>query len=294
MSRRPSARSLVLGAALALAVWLWSATATATGLNVEQVRLHPDQDGLYGGVQFGIDFSAGNTNRLDLRSSASLAYRHGRHVAFLLGSSQVSTRTQPSDELSQLLRPESRFVNKANAHLRYNYELLSWLTAEAFTQLERNEFLLLKSRVLFGIGPRFVAVNNGEFSLALGTDYMFEHESLDPARVLSPLPPQTNVHRWSSYLSLIYAANDRLNMSSTTYVQPRFDLFSDLRLLSEAMLDVTLLEPISIRLTLRLRWDSDPSSFCSDPVGLGGCPAGKELRLREFDIGVENSISVSF
>ncbi|PRQ07460.1 DUF481 domain-containing protein [Enhygromyxa salina] len=292
MRRRPLARSLILGASLALS--LHPRPAAATGLNVEQVRLHPDKDGFNGGVQLGVDFSAGNTNRLDLRSSASLAYRNGRHVAFLLGSGQYSTRTAPSDELSLLLRPESRFVNKANAHLRYNYELLSWLTPEVFTQLERNEFLLLESRVLLGLGPRFVPVNNGEFTFAIGTDYMFEYEALDPARVLRPLPAQTVVHRWSSYLSLVYAANDRLSMSSTTYVQPRFDMFADLRLMSESMLDVTLVEPISVRLTLRLRWDSDPSTFCSDPVGLAGCPAGRELKLRELDVGVENSISISF
>ena len=134
--------------------------------------------------------------------------------------------------------------------------------------------------MLFGLGPRFVPVNNGEFSLAIGSDYMIEYEALDASQVLSPLPPQTLVHRWSSYLSLVYAANDRLRMSSTTYLQPRFDMFSDLRLLSEGMLDVTLLDPISIRLTLRLRWDSEPSVYCSDAVGLGGCPAGRELQLR--------------
>ena len=44
----------------------------ATGLNVEAVRLHPKDDGLFGGVIVGVDFQAGNVNRLDLRASASL------------------------------------------------------------------------------------------------------------------------------------------------------------------------------------------------------------------------------
>lgn len=286
------ARSLALGFALMLLAW--PRAAAASGLNVEQVRLHPEDDGLSGGVQFGVDFSAGNTNRLNLRSSASLAYRHGRHVAFLLGSSQYSTRTRPVDSISQLFRRESRFVNKGDAHLRYNYELLSWLTPEVFAQLERNEFLLLESRILFGIGPRFVLVHNDEFNFALGSDYMLEYEALDAAQVVSPLPPQTIVHRWSSYLSLVYAASDRLRMSSTTYVQPRFDMFSDLRVLSEGTLDVTLIEPLSIRLNLRLRWDSEPSVFCSTAIGIGGCPAGSEQRLRELDVSIENSISISF
>jgi hypothetical protein len=268
----------------------------ATGLNVEQVRLHPEDNGFHGGVQFGVDFQAGNTNRLDLSTSSSLAYRHERHLAFIVGNSQYSTRTRAinGEDLSTLLARESRFVNKAAIHLRYNYEVADWFVPEIFTQLESNEFLLVKARILFGVGPRFVPFKNEDFSLALGTQYMPEYEALDPTRVLRPLPSQTLVHRWSSYLSLVYAANDRLRMSSTTYIQPRFDLFSDLRLLTEGLLDVLLVEPVSIRLSLRLRWDTQPSVYCSDDVGVGGCPAGKEVRLQEVDISIDNAISVRF
>ncbi|PRP97441.1 hypothetical protein ENSA5_34330 [Enhygromyxa salina] len=281
---------------LGVAALLWPRPASATGLNVERIRLDPEDDGVHGGFQIGVDFQAGNTNRLDLRTSAALAFRRERHVAFLIGSSTYSTRTRAinGEDLSTLLRPESRFVNKANVHARYNFEFLDWLVGETFAQLESNEFLLVESRVLFGLGPRFVPINNGEFSLALGTDYMLEREALDAAQVVSPLPAQTIAHRWSSYLSLVYAATERLSMSSTTYVQPRFDRFSDLRLLSEGFLDVVLVEPISIRLSLRIRWDSQPSIYCSSDVGIGGCPTGDTLRLREFDIAVENSINVSF
>lgn len=281
---------------VALAVLGVPLDAHATGLNVERLRLHPEDDGLHGGVQLGIDFQGGNTNRLDLRSSASLAYRHGRHLAFMVGSSQYSARTRPIDGegLSELLSDDARFINKASLHARYNYELRPWFAPEVFGQLERNEFLLVESRILFGLGPRFVPINNGEFSLALGTDYMLEYEALDAAQVVRPLPADTLVHRWSSYLSLVYSATERLAMSSTTYVQPRFDRFDDLRLLSEALLDVTLVEPISIRLGLRLRWDTQPAVFCSEDVGVSGCDAADEVRLREVDIAVENSISVKF
>lgn len=285
------ARWLALGVAL-----LVSREAEATGFNVEQVRLHPDDDGAHGGVQIGIDFQAGNTNRLDLTTSASLAYRRGRHLAFMVGGSKYSTRTRAIDGegLSTLLSPDSRFVNKASVHARYNYEIYEWLVPEVFAQLERNEFLLVESRILFGAGPRFVPINNGEFLLALGTDYMLEYEALDAAQVVRPLPATTIVHRWSSYLSLIYDINDRLSMASTTYIQPRFDLFADLRLLTEALLDVTLVDPVSFRLTMRVRWDTQPSTYCATDVDIGGCPASSEVRLREVDIGVANSISVAF
>ena len=260
------------------------------------MRLHPEQDGLSGEVQLGVDFQAGNVNRLDIRSSASLAFRRGKHLMFLVGSSQYSTRTRAieGESLNQLLAPESRFINKASAHARYNYDVLAWLTGEVFAQVQRNEFLLLESRILFGLGPRFVPINNGHFSLAVGTDYMLEYEALNAARVVAPLPADTLVHRWSSYLSLVYNANDRLLMSSTTYVQPRFDLLADLRLLTEAALDVTLVEPLTFRLIMRVRWDSQPSIYCASNVGIGGCPAQSQVQLREIDIGLENSLSVSF
>ena len=281
--------------ALALAGTLASAPASASGLNVERVRMNPDDDGVHGGLGFGVDFQAGNTNRLDLSSSASVAFRHDRHVGFVIGSSKYSTRTRAAEGegLSTLLDSSSRFVNKAQVHLRYNYEIRPWLVAEGFAQVERDEFLLLEGRVLFGLGPRFVPFNDGEFSLAVASDWMLEYEALDPSKVLSPLPAKTLVHRWSSYLSLIYA-RERVRMASTTYVQPRFDRLADLRLMSEGTLDVTLFDPISLRLTLRLRWDTMPSTYCASDLGVTGCPAADQIELREVDLALENSIQVRF
>lgn len=269
--------------------------AAASGLNVERLRMNPDENGVHGGFTIGVDFQAGNSNRLEVSTSAALAFRRGRHLGFLLGDSKYSTRTRAAqgEGLSTLLDPSSRFVNKANLHLRYNYELRPWFVPELFTQVERDEFLLLEGRVLFGLGPRFVPFNDGRFALSLGTDWMLEYEALDPALVVSPLPAQTLVHRWSSYLALVYAS-ERVRMSSTTYVQPRFDLWSDLRLLSEATVDVTLVEPISVRLNLRLRWDSAPSIYCAAAVGIAGCDANDQVELRSVDVALENSINVRF
>lgn len=281
---------------LALACTCVSASvAAASGLNVERVRMNPNEDGVHGGLSIGVDFQAGNTNRLDVSTSAGIAYRHRRHVVFLIGSSKYSTRTraQLGEGLSQLLEPSSRFVSKAHLHLRYNYEVLAWLVGEAFTQIERDEFLLLEGRVLFGLGPRFVPFNDGRFSLSLGSHWMLEYEALDPAQVVEPLPARTLVHRSSSYLSLVYAA-ERLRMSSTTYLQPRFDLIRDLRLLSEANVDVTLIEPVTLRLTLRLRWDTMPSIYCAKDVGIGGCAPSDRLMLRPVDLTLENAINVRF
>jgi hypothetical protein len=286
----------VLAWALAATAVAWPGTSEASGLNAERVRMTPDEDGIHGSFQIGFDFQAGNTNRLDFSTSAAIAFRRGKHVGFLVGNTKYATRTLAisGEGISALLEPRSRFINRANVHLRYNYEFLPWFTGEIFTQVERDEFLLLEGRVLFGLGPRFVPFRAGDFSIAIGTDWMLEYEALDPARIVRPLPAQTLVHRWSSYLTLVYSADSRLRMSSTTYLQPRFDVFSDLRLLTEGILEATLIEPVSIRLLLRLRWDTDPSVYCATPVGLAGCPPTSEIRLREVDVTVENAISVRF
>ena len=292
MPRESSPWSLLLALSLGLA----PGSAAASGLNVESLRLNPEDNGLSGSFDVGLDFQAGNVNRLDFGTEASLAYRRKRHLVFLIGSSKYATRTRAVDggSLSGLLAPDARFINKASVHLRYNYEFLPWLAGEVFNQVQHNEFLLVESRVLGGIGPRFVPYNNGEFALALGLAYMLEYEALASERVVRPLPPRTLVHRASSYLTLFVNANERISMRSTTYVQPRFDLFSDLRLLSEGEIGVVLVEPVTINLLLRVRWDTQPSVYCSEAIGVHGCPSGSEVRLRELDIGVQNSISVSF
>lgn len=285
---------VLLGLTLVI-VLAWPREAAATGLNVEQIRIRPDDDGLHGNLQLGIDFQAGNTNRLDVSASAALGYRYAKHVAFIVGNSKYSTRTRPSDGegLSTLFAPGSRFVNKANAHLRYNYEALPWLIPEVFGQLERDEFLLVESRMLFGLGPRLVPFTRADFTLALGTDYMLEYEALAADQIVRPLPAQTLVHRWSSYFSLNYGT-DRLRMSSTTYVQPRFDRFRDARILSSATLDVTIFEQLSVRLGLRLRWDSEPSVYCGSAIGIAGCAPADEIQLREVDVAIENALAVRF
>lgn len=271
--------------------------AQASGFNVERVRLRPKEDGLSGGLSVGVDFQAGNVNRFDLNTSASLAYHWHEHLAFLIGNSSFATRSKAIDggSLDNLFAPDSRFINKAQVHLRYNYEIRPWAVAEIFNQVERDEFLLVESRVLLGVGPRFVPFDNGHFRLALGTAWMLEYEALAAERVVSPLPAQTLVHRWSSYLSLSYGEpDDRLRMRSTLYFQPRFDLVRDLRLFSESELDIVLVEPVSIKLFLRLRWDNAPSIYCRQAVALTGCPADDRVQLREVDIGIENAIAVSF
>jgi hypothetical protein len=285
-------------AAIAVALVLSASAAepaAASGLNVERVRLDPDEDGVHGGLNLGVDFQAGNSSRLDLSSSAAISFRRKRHLAFLIGSTKYVTATRPNagEDLAKLVDPGSRIINRAQVHLRYNYEFHPWLVAEAFTQVDRDQFLMLDGRVLFGLGPRFVPFDDGDFSLALGTAWMLEYESLDPARIVGPLPADTLVHRWSSYLSLIYK-RERVRMGSTTYVQPRFDLFADLRLMTEGTLDVTLFDPISLRLTLRLRWDSMPSIFCGSAIEIGGCPVASQIHLRQVDVALENGINVRF
>ncbi|NVB42123.1 DUF481 domain-containing protein [Pseudenhygromyxa sp. WMMC2535] len=289
--------SALLAVIVALGVF-WAAPrhARATGLNVERLRLNPDDDGLHGGLSLGVDFQAGNVNLFDLNTSASVAWRRDAHLLFLIGNSKFATRTKAIDggTLDGLFEDQARYINRANLHLRYNYDFLDWLTAEAFSQVERDEFLLVASRVLTGAGPRFVPLRRDNLSLAVGTAWMLEYEALDPQRVVSPLPAQTLVHRWSSYLTLMVVHDERVSFRSTTYVQPRFDRLADLRLMSEGELSVELFDPVSIQILAKLRWDTQPSTYCSGDVALDGCASADRVQLRELDVTIENNISVRF
>ena len=86
---------------------------------------------------------------------------------------------------------------------------------------------------------------------------MFEHERLD-LESGNVHPQWTSVHRWSNYLSSKVGFNEQTALAWTIYVQPQFDDPADVRVLSESRLGVELRRPVSLMVTVRMRYDSRP------------------------------------
>jgi hypothetical protein len=167
-------------------------------------------------------------------------------------------------------------VAKSFLHARYNYRFRPWLYGELFSQIQQDESQRLQFRNLEGIGPRFRVVQSQRLEIYCGTSYMFEYEALS----LEPADPErqtTIAHRWNNYASLIENLDTRVRFTTVLYVQPRFDDFTDVRVLSESGITVQIKAPLSLKFGVVIRYDTQP-------------PEG----VLPFDLESKNSLSVSF
>lgn len=167
-------------------------------------------------------------------------------------------------------------VAKSFLHARYNYQLRPWLYGELFAQVQQDESQRLQFRNVDGIGPRFRLVQSQRLELYVGTAYMFEYEALSlmPG---DPAPQGTVAHRWSNYVSLVENLDTRVRFTTVLYAQPRFDDFTDVRVLSESGVTVQIKTPLSLKFGVVIRFDSQP-------------PEG----VLPYDVESKNSLSVSF
>lgn len=234
-------------------------------VNTEKMRIGDEVEGFDATAAANVTYRTGNVEVLDLGVGGRVDYRAGRFAAFLTGSTQFS---EAEDRV---------YLNRAFAHLRGTLRLprLPWVRPEAFLQTERDESTLLTRRTLAGAGLRLALVTDSTVAVFLGSTPMLEVELLDHDRVA--VDPETTVARWSNYLVLQLELTDLVTFVNTVYVQPRFGRFGDVRVLDEAGLDVQITDAVALRLTLHLRYDSEP-------------PAD----LDRFDLTLRNGLALAF
>lgn len=288
---------LLLGATLALG----SAVARAgEGVNAERARQWPVPEGLSGSLELKLALRQGNVDLVDIGAKGVLSYRRRRHHVFVLAETRFAAQatTRSDVDIADLGGTETRFINRHRGHIRYAYRVLDWLLTEGFTQIETDEFILLRTRFLLGIGPRFALFENDDFAAHLGTSYMAEHEALDPRFFVWQPTSRARVnwwHRWNNYLSLRLRVQDGVWMRTATYVQPRFAAPSDLRLLHEANVEVAMGDRLSLKLTMAIRHDTKPPTFCRVALQPDtACSAPQLARLEPTDLFLENSLRVRF
>lgn len=265
MIRSPFRRTSIL-APIALIPVLLSARPAAAQVNVESLRSDLKQQPYF--VNFDANFSGmlGNTRGIIAGGSAFVGAKRGNHLLF--SKAQV--------DYAAFGKPSVTTVLASFAHLRYNYKINSWLYAEAFAQVQQDKFQRLRLRNIEGVGPRFALKESKALDLYCGSAYMFEYEALSPLDDKPP-PPGTIAHRWSNYISFMINLDDRTRFTSVLYVQPRFDDFTDVRVLNESAFGVVLKKPLSLKLGVVVRYDSQP------PLG-----------VLPVDLSFKNSFSVMF
>ena len=198
--------------------------------------------GFSGTVKASYDESSGNTDKENYQGSLKLRYVMDNHTFLLMGQSERG-------EVAGVRYSESDFI-----HARYRYAILEWLDWELFTQRDRNPFRGLSNRFLLGTGPRF-SYQSESFLAFLGIMYMKENEEyLDG---LMDEDSQEN-DRLSSYLTLRYQLQDKVELVSSNYYQPKLEDSSQYRLVSNSGFSFKLTERLSYDFTLAITYDAEP------------------------------------
>ncbi len=251
---------VVLVALLSSAV---SVTPAHGQVNTEKMRAF-EVDGFATTLGGDVAVESGNADLFEVGIGTRFDYRTGPHYLFLIG------RVRYGEEGG------ATFKNQSFAHLRYNRELIPWLVAETFTQLQQDAFKLLRLRVLVGSGIRFRYVDTDRIGLYQGTTLMYEYETLDAGKV-GTHPATQSVGRWSNYVNVRLRLTEKTSIINTVYVQPRLDAFDDIRILDEAALAVALTKHVTLQTSFSLSYDSRPPGA-----------------VESLDVAVRNGIEVSF
>lgn len=214
-------------------------------VNTEKYRNENDTSGFSGFVQLNISAQTGNVDLQELDPTFRVDYKtqHTHSFAIILG--EYGWKDQVA------------FSNQALLHLRHVHEISFPFEWEVFGQINYDKARLLLFRDLAGVGLRFNIFKNKLNELWIGTDYMIEHEKYDLPPTAKHKVEQT-VNRWSNYLNYSLNIKHGVLFSVVIYYQPRFDLFSDLRILNENSLSVDLVKNLALSVGFRLYYNSRP------------------------------------
>lgn len=232
-------------------------------VNTERMRAL-EVEGFRSTLGADLALESGHTELFEIGARARVDFRRERHYTFATGELRYGTQEG------------NPFRDRVFGHLRYNYQLLPSLVAEAFSQIQRDRFARLQLRVLAGGGVRIRYFNRKAIKLFQGTTPMYEFENLDQVP-LDRHPATVSTARWSNYLNLRLRLTEETRFDATVYVQPRLDQWSDVRVLTQAALTVQLTDAVHLTTEFRLNYDSRPPS-----------------EVESLDLALQNGIEVSF
>lgn len=245
-------------AALPAAAFAWLALVPAEAraqVNVEALRSNLDEHPRYLALQASFAGHLGNTNGAVGGAGAFAGATFGRHLLFLKLEGNYAEFNGAAT------------IANAFAHLRYDYRFLPWLFGEAYVQVEENQFQRLALRQVNGLGVRFGVVQRKDVELYYGTAWMSDYEKLsdDTTPAGAPFPhtfvgPHWWAQRWSNYVSASWRLTDKARLTDAFYVQPRFNGFSDVRVLNEATFVMDIDKRFSAKVDVQVHDNSVPPS----------------------------------
>ncbi|MDZ7780082.1 MAG: DUF481 domain-containing protein [Gemmatimonadota bacterium] len=246
---------------MATAVLLLGTVAGVRAPALAQVDVQPlsreePPEGRSGSLSADLTAQTGNTDFAQLGVSARIYEVEGAVTTLMVGNGGLG------------FLGRRRFSSSGLFHYRKTYSNEQWVWPEWYLQANYDRSQLLKFRTLAGGGIR-TPVTTGEWGqIGAGFSVMLEDERLDLPDTASH-PRTTTTFRSSTFFSLRLVAS-QLVVTSTTYVQPRFDDLGDVRVLEDLSLATPVTDRLAMTVSFDLRYDSGP------PDGL----AALDARLR--------------
>ncbi len=241
-------------------LWIWAVVLSvptdlpAQLLNVEDLRLKPEEDGWYGIMDFNFRIRRNRLGRYTEVGTNSKIVRLNKKNRWLAFGSYQLTRFENIDDPDSL-RSQVDFSNVGLAHLRYNREITSLFTWEAFGQAYYNRVQEIRERYLLGTGPRFTLLRSDTLYFNMGLIFMFEYE--ENTAPGDPFPVLRDV-RLSGYASAGYQLSETFGIQTVIYYQPRLDGWSDFRFTNQTEFTFQIFKLLSFNFRTYVSYDSRP------------------------------------
>lgn len=211
-------------------------------VNIESARIQSDTTGWLGTLGAAISLTKNTQQVFAAEGNAHLQYKSDKSLYLILANYGFLKTT------------DKKLIDNAFFHFRYNYKLNRTVRWEAFTQVQNNIITRIKSRFLLGTGPRFKIVSAKVFRFYAASLLMYEVEKE------KDLPELHRDMRSSSYVSFSIYPNDRIEIISTSFYQPRLSEFADYRILNQSSLKVKAGKRLTVSLNYNYLFDSRPAA----------------------------------
>jgi hypothetical protein len=210
-------------------------------VNIESARMQSDTTGWLGNAGGQVSLSKNVKEVFSTELDAHLQYKTKKSLYLILAS------------YGFLKGDGEKLIDNTFFHIRYNYKVSPILRWEVFTQLQQNVISHIKSRFLFGTGPRFKILSNNLIRLYAASLVMYEEEKEES----TPVILHTDF-RNSSYISFTITPNKQVELISTTFFQPLLNNLNDYRILNQTTLRVKAGKNLGIRIKWNYLNDSRP------------------------------------
>lgn len=210
-------------------------------INVENIRHVTDTTGWSGYTRLIVNLVKNRNTIFGISNRTRIQYKTKEHLWLLL------------NDLDFRKANENKLVSRNAQHFRYNYRFHPKFAFEAFLQSQTDEIAAIRFRGLIGSGIRFKMSKNEKYKLYLGSLIMYEHENIN-----STIEDNNRDWRNSTYFSMSLYPKKNISIVSTTYFQPRFNMFSDFRISSQNTIAFEIFKKLMFTTNFTYQYDEFP------------------------------------